>query len=219
MLQSQQQKFQQETFLVMSLKKQLRDQKQELQKKDEDLETLKKNVKTTAKTELEIELKTYREELQRMRQLTEDLLKEGPKHPMFQKQAYDRMQMLEQARQQQDFLIQQLRQENQELAMLVQQRQEEQVKQKDDKEKKQEMKTELTKAKKTLREREKELNKIRTELATYKAQKYQGNSENTSTALASASNNIPAGEAGVGSGNGSVPRKDSMSWEKEVKQL
>ena len=30
MLQSQQQKFQQETFLVMSLKKQLRDQKQEL---------------------------------------------------------------------------------------------------------------------------------------------------------------------------------------------
>ena len=126
-------------------------------------------MKTTAKTELEIELKTYREELQRMRQLTEDLLKEGPKHPMFQKQAYDRMQMLEQARQQQDFLIQQLRQENQELAMLVQQRQEEQVKQKDDKDKKQEMKTELTKAKKTLREREKELNKVRTELATYKA--------------------------------------------------
>ena len=40
--------------------------------------------------------------------------------------------------------------------------------------------------------------------------------------MASASNNIPAGEAGVGgvgSGNGSVPRKDSMSWEKEVKQL
>ena len=47
------------------------------------MENLKKNVKTTAKTELEIELKTYREELQRMRQLTEDLLKEGPKHPMF----------------------------------------------------------------------------------------------------------------------------------------
>jgi chromosome segregation ATPase len=82
----------------MSLKKQLRDQKQELLKKDEDLENMKKNIKTTAKTEIEVELKTYKEELSRMRQLLEDLLKEGPKHPMYQKQAMDRIQMLEQTR-------------------------------------------------------------------------------------------------------------------------
>ena len=86
------------------------------------------------------------------------------------------------------------------------------------------MKTELTKAKKTLRDKEKELNKLKGELTTFKVQKFTGNSENTSTAMASATNNIPAGEiggvaSGNGSGNGSVPRKDSNSWEKEVKQL
>lgn len=38
---------QSETFLVMSLKKQLKESKAEVQKKDEELEQLKKNVRST----------------------------------------------------------------------------------------------------------------------------------------------------------------------------
>ena len=43
----------------MSLKKQLKDQKQETLKRDEELDMLKKNIKTTQKVEVDIELKTY----------------------------------------------------------------------------------------------------------------------------------------------------------------
>ena len=53
------QKLQTETFLVMSLKKQLRDQKAELQRKEEELDAAKKNAKHTQKTEMDAELGTW----------------------------------------------------------------------------------------------------------------------------------------------------------------
>jgi hypothetical protein len=71
----------------MSLKKQLKDQKMDMQRKDEELDTLRKNIKNTQKLEMEVEIKTYKEELQRMRVLVEELMKEGPNHPIYQKQA------------------------------------------------------------------------------------------------------------------------------------
>ena len=77
------QKLQTETFLVMSLKKQLRDQKAELQRKEEELDAAKKNAKHTQKTEMDVELKTYKDELVRMRSLLEDLMKDGPAHPFY----------------------------------------------------------------------------------------------------------------------------------------
>jgi hypothetical protein len=45
---------------------------------------MKKNIKSTTKAEMDIELKTYKDELLRMRSLMEDLMKEGPKHPIYQ---------------------------------------------------------------------------------------------------------------------------------------
>lgn len=82
---------QNESFLVMSLKKQLKDSKLETFKKEEELELLKKNIKTTQKTEIESELKAYQDELQRMRFLMEELMREGPNHPIYQKQALDKI--------------------------------------------------------------------------------------------------------------------------------
>lgn len=76
------QKYQQETFLVMSLKKQIRELKYEVGKRDEELETLRKNIRVTRTQELEQEIQTYHEELLRLRQVTEELLKEGSNHPL-----------------------------------------------------------------------------------------------------------------------------------------
>ncbi len=50
------QKYQQETFLVMSLKKQIRELKFEVVKRDEELEVLRKNIKNTRTIELEQEI-------------------------------------------------------------------------------------------------------------------------------------------------------------------
>lgn len=47
------QKYQQETFLVMSLKKQIRELKFEVGKREEELEVLRKNIKNTRTAELE----------------------------------------------------------------------------------------------------------------------------------------------------------------------
>lgn len=76
------QKYQQETFLVMSLKKQIRELKYEVSKRDEELETLRKNIRVTRTQELEQEIQTYHEELLRLRQVTEELLKQGSNHPL-----------------------------------------------------------------------------------------------------------------------------------------
>lgn len=72
-----------ETFLVMSLKKQLKELKFECLKKDDELETIKKSLKNTRQQEIEVEIKTYIDECQRLRLLLQDMLHEGPKHPLF----------------------------------------------------------------------------------------------------------------------------------------
>lgn len=51
----------------MSLKKQVKEQKFEIFKKDEELEMFKKNIKGTKIAEIEIEIKTYKDECQRLR--------------------------------------------------------------------------------------------------------------------------------------------------------
>ena len=66
----------------MSLKKQIRELKYEVSKRDEELETLRKNIRVTRTQELEQEIQTYHEELLRLRQVTEELLKQGSNHPL-----------------------------------------------------------------------------------------------------------------------------------------
>ena len=76
------QKYQQETFLVMSLKKQIRELKMEIIKRDEELEVARKNIKNTHTKEMEEELQTYHDECLRLRSVLEDVLKQGSSHPL-----------------------------------------------------------------------------------------------------------------------------------------
>ena len=55
----------------MSLKKQVKEQKSELAKKEEELSLAKRNIKNTKFFEMDQELKLYRDELIRLRYLLE----------------------------------------------------------------------------------------------------------------------------------------------------
>ena len=65
------QRYQAETFLVMSLKKQVKEQKAEILKKEEEVALVRKNIKNTKFYEMDQELKLYRDELIRLRYLLE----------------------------------------------------------------------------------------------------------------------------------------------------
>jgi len=92
---------QNETFLVMSLKKQVKELKFECLRKEEELESLKKSLKNTRQQEMDIEVKAYIDECSRMRQLFQDMLTQGASHPLYQ----ERMNQLEQQRQNNEFMI------------------------------------------------------------------------------------------------------------------
>lgn len=68
----------------MSLKKQIRELKYEVVKRDDELEVLRKNIKNTKTKEYEQEIQTYSEECQRLRSITEELIKQGAEHPIHQ---------------------------------------------------------------------------------------------------------------------------------------
>ncbi len=53
---------QNETFLVMSLKKQVKELKMECLKKEEELENVRKSLKNTRQQEIDVEIKTYIDE-------------------------------------------------------------------------------------------------------------------------------------------------------------
>ena len=76
------QKYQQETFLVMSLKKQIRELKYEVVHREEELESLRKNMKISKAKELESELAMFRDECLRLRGLVEELIQQGSNHPL-----------------------------------------------------------------------------------------------------------------------------------------
>ena len=68
----------------MSLKKQVKELKAECSKKEEDLDNVRKSLKNTRQQEIDIEIKTYIDECQRLRQLLSDMLRDGPSHPLYQ---------------------------------------------------------------------------------------------------------------------------------------
>lgn len=79
----------------MSLKKQIRDLKTDNQKKEEELEQIRKNIKNTKVQEIEMENKTYKDECTRLRHKLEELMQSGPDHPMFKQQAQEKQILLE----------------------------------------------------------------------------------------------------------------------------
>ena len=62
----------------MSLKKQVKEMKAELNKRDDELFTIKKNMKHTRTFELEQEIKVYRDELLRLRFMCEQSVAANP---------------------------------------------------------------------------------------------------------------------------------------------
>ena len=66
----------------MSLKKQIRELKYEVVKRDEELEILRKNIKTTKTKEYEQEIQAYSDECGRLRDIMEDVMKQGASHPI-----------------------------------------------------------------------------------------------------------------------------------------
>lgn len=75
----------------MSLKKQVKELRMDMGKKDEELEILRKNIKNTKVTETDVEMKAYKEECQRLRNLIDDMVKQGPTHPMHQQNFQERI--------------------------------------------------------------------------------------------------------------------------------
>ena len=66
----------------MSLKKQIRELKYEVVKRDEELEILRKNIKSTKTKEFEQEIQAYSDECQRLREIMEEVMKQGASHPI-----------------------------------------------------------------------------------------------------------------------------------------
>ena len=89
------QKYQQETFLVMSLKKQIRELKYEVLKRDEELEVLRKNIKSTRTKEFEQEIQTYHDECLRLRSIMEEVIKQGANHPIHQQNYMERLNQMQ----------------------------------------------------------------------------------------------------------------------------
>ena len=75
----------------MSLKKQVKEMKGEVQKKEDEIDMMKKNIKISKVHEMETEVKTYKEECLRLRRLIDDMMKQGSSHPVYQLQAQDQL--------------------------------------------------------------------------------------------------------------------------------
>jgi len=68
----------------MSLKKQVKELKFECLRKEEELEGMRKSLKNTRNQEFEVEVKSYIDECQRLRSLLQEMLHQGPSHPLYQ---------------------------------------------------------------------------------------------------------------------------------------
>lgn len=75
-------------------------------KRDEELEILRKNIKCTKTKEFEQEIQTYSEECQRLRDITEELMKQGANHPIHQQNFDLRLKQMQGELQHKDMMIQ-----------------------------------------------------------------------------------------------------------------
>lgn len=157
----------------MCLKKQVKELKFDLGRREEELDILRKNIKGTKIQEIEIEIKAYKDECSRLRLVLEDIMRSGGDHPLMSQASNDKIQNLEEQLRDKDFIIQRLSKEKEELNENLNtrneelSRKEEKNKNGDEKQKK-ELNKELSKVKKTIREKEKEIIKLRTEISAFR---------------------------------------------------
>ena len=64
-----------ETHLVINLKRKVKDLNLESQRKNEEIEALKRNIKSTRLSEIEVEVKFYMEECARLRHQLEEVIR------------------------------------------------------------------------------------------------------------------------------------------------
>ncbi|KRX04960.1 hypothetical protein PPERSA_06594 [Pseudocohnilembus persalinus] len=102
-------------FMVNSLKHQLKIAKQEIEEKKQNLDTLKKKVKTSKFQELDMEKQAYEQECKRLRQMLDESLKQKVQ-TMIQEEEYEDLQRNYNGKVQQ---INNLMKDNQELAQLL----------------------------------------------------------------------------------------------------
>ena len=101
-----------ESHLAMNLKRKVREQQMTIAQKQEELEQLRRNIRSTKLSEMEAELKMYADECQRLRAQLEELVRSRDSFA-----DPDQMNAIEQRFQQQEMLLAQLRNENTTLAM------------------------------------------------------------------------------------------------------
>ncbi len=109
-----------ETHLVVALKKQLRDMREELKAKDEETKKLKKNLKITRLQETEVEIKMFSDECTRLKHIIEEIVKQKSAGYSPQEVA-----MIEGRINQQEAMLSNIKQENGEMAGIIQKKQDE----------------------------------------------------------------------------------------------
>ena len=99
-----------ETHLVINLKRKVKDLNLESQRKNEEIEALKRNIKSTRLSEIEVEVKFYIEECARLRHQLEEVIRSKDTFADPQE-----LKIIEEKFQQRDAVISQMQQENGEL--------------------------------------------------------------------------------------------------------
>ncbi len=108
------------THLVLALKKQLRENKDEIRIKEEEIKKLKKSLKITRLQETEVEIKMFSDECTRLKHIIEEIMKQKAAGYTPEDVA-----VIEQKIAEQDALIRGVKQQNAEMAELVRKKDEE----------------------------------------------------------------------------------------------
>ena len=99
-----------QTHLVMNLKRKIRDVNLECARRNEEIEALRKNIRSTRQQEIEVEVKMYIEECARLRQQLEEVIKSKDTFADPQE-----LKIIEEKFQQRDQIIQTMQVQNEQL--------------------------------------------------------------------------------------------------------
>jgi len=159
------------THLVIALKKQLKESKDEIRAKEEEIKKLKKSLKITRLQETEVEIKMFADECTRLKHIIEEIMKQKAAGYTPEDVA-----LIEEKINQQDSMIHSIKQQNNEMSEVLKKKDEEIANWKDVTSKLQKrlgrMENEAkenTKTRKNMADTKKELQKLKDQLSTLKA--------------------------------------------------
>ena len=103
-----------ETHLVINLKRKVKDLNAECTRKNDEIEALKRNIRSSRLQEIEVEVKIYMEECARLRHQLEEVIRSKDTFADPQE-----LKIIEEKFQQRDAVINQMQQENGELSIAL----------------------------------------------------------------------------------------------------